>query len=49
MKGEHHITRRLSYHNYCCIKHNRYINKQRIYCGNGAIVEVWEMYCKCIK
>ena len=36
MKGEDHITGRLSYHNYCCVKHNIFINKQRSYCGNGA-------------
>ena len=36
MKGEHHITRRLSYHNDCSIKHTTFINKHRSYCGNGA-------------
>ena len=36
MKGGHHITRKLSYHNYCSVKHNTLINKQRSYCGNGA-------------
>ena len=36
MKGERHITRRLSYHNYCSVKHNTLIIKQRSYCGNGA-------------
>ena len=38
MKGEHRITQRLSYHNYCRVKHNRFKNKlsKLNICGNGA-------------
>ena len=36
MKGAHHITRRLSYHNLCSFKQKTFIIKQTSYCGNGV-------------
>ena len=42
MKGDHNITRRLSYHNNCYVKHNSYINKQSML--RIQTTDVWYMF-----